>query len=134
LAAVARGRSSRASEPGVVQGDGDGGDMSAPTLTNMLDARVSVITNDGRHIVVILEDCAERVYSSESGVEEAPLGLYMIRGDNVCVNARRRRRGGEGFEWTEDARALERERREGLTTRNCVARRTVRSWDRWMKS
>ena len=90
--------------------------MSAPTLTNMLDARVSVITNDGRHIVgtlrgfdqvtnVILEDCAERVYSSESGVEEAPLGVYMIRGDNVCVNARRRRRGGRGIEWTEDARA-----------------------------
>ena len=90
--------------------------MSAPTLTSMMDARVSVITNDGRHIVgtlrgfdqvtnVILEDCAERVYSSESGVEEAPLGVYMIRGDNVCVNARRRRRGGEGFERTEDARA-----------------------------
>ena len=90
--------------------------MSAPTLTNMLDARVSVSTNDGRHIVgtlrgfdqvtnVILEDCAERVYSSESGVEEAPLGVYMIRGDNVCVNARRRRRGGRGIEWTEDARA-----------------------------
>ena len=90
--------------------------MSAPTLTNMLDARVSVITNDGRHIVgtlrgfdqvtnVILEDCAERVYSSESGVEEAPLGVYMIRGDNVCVNARRRRRGGRGIELTEDARA-----------------------------
>ncbi|ABO97341.1 predicted protein [Ostreococcus lucimarinus CCE9901] len=70
--------------------------MSAPTLTNMLDARVSVITNDGRHIVgtlrgfdqvtnVILEDCAERVYSSESGVEEAPLGVYMIRGDNVAL-------------------------------------------------
>ena len=77
---------------------------------------LSVITNDGRHIVgtlrgfdqvtnVILEDCAERVYSSESGVEEAPLGVYMIRGDNVCVNARRRRRGGRGIEWTEDARA-----------------------------
>ena len=54
---------------------------------------------------VILEDCAERVYSSESGVEEAPLGVYMIRADNVCVNARRRRRGGRGIEWTEDARA-----------------------------
>jgi U6 snRNA-associated Sm-like protein LSm8 len=66
------------------------------TLTSMVDARVSVITNDGRHIGgvlrgfdqvvnVILEDCHERVYSTTSGVEHAPLGLYMIRGDNMCV-------------------------------------------------
>ena len=66
------------------------------TLASMVDARVSVITNDGRHIVgvlrgfdqvvnVILEDCHERVYSTTSGVEHAPLGLYMIRGDNMCV-------------------------------------------------
>ncbi|OUS46775.1 small nuclear ribonucleo protein splicing factor [Ostreococcus tauri] len=65
-------------------------------LGPMVHARVHVLTNDGRHVVgtlrgfdqvtnVILEDCAERVYSSESGVEEAPLGVYMIRGDNVCV-------------------------------------------------
>jgi U6 snRNA-associated Sm-like protein LSm8 len=70
------------------------------TLAGMVDGRVHVITNDGRHIVgtlrgfdqvvnVILEDCHERVYSSESGVEEAPLGLYVIRGDNVCVIERR---------------------------------------------
>lgn len=68
------------------------------TLAGMVDRRVHVITNDGRHVVgtlrgfdqvvnVILEDCHERVYSSESGVEEAPLGLYVIRGDNVCVFA-----------------------------------------------
>lgn len=70
------------------------------TLAGMVDGRVHVITNDGRHIVgtlrgfdqvvnVILEDCHERVYSSESGVEEAPLGLYVIRGDNVYVIERR---------------------------------------------
>jgi len=77
------------------------GTMSTTTgrggaLAGMVDRRVHVITNDGRHVVgtlrgfdqvvnVILEDCRERVYSSESGVEEAPLGLYVIRGDNVCV-------------------------------------------------
>ncbi|CEG01322.1 Ribonucleoprotein LSM domain,eukaryotic/archaea-type [Ostreococcus tauri] len=65
-------------------------------LGPMVHARVHVLTNDGRHVVgtlrgfdqvtnVILEDCAERVYSSESGVEEAPLGVYMIRGDNVAL-------------------------------------------------
>lgn len=75
---------------------GGGGGGHAPSLAGMVDARVHVITNDGRHVVgtlrgfdqvtnVILEGCSERVYSSERGVEEAPLGLYMIRGDNVCV-------------------------------------------------
>ena len=75
---------------------GGGGGGHAPSLAGMVDARVHVITNDGRHVVgtlrgfdqvtnVILEGCSERVYSSERGVEEAPLGLYMIRGDNMCV-------------------------------------------------
>jgi len=78
------------------RGGGGGGGGHAPSLAGMVDARVHVITNDGRHVVgtlrgfdqvtnVILEGCSERVYSSERGVEEAPLGLYMIRGDNVCV-------------------------------------------------
>ncbi len=31
---------------------------------------------------VILEKCEERVFSSE-GTEIVPLGLYIIRGDNV---------------------------------------------------
>ena len=34
---------------------------------------------------LVLEDCHERVYSTKSGVELEPLGLYMIRGDNVAV-------------------------------------------------
>ena len=33
----------------------------------------------------MLEDCHERVYSTKSGVELEPLGLYVIRGDNVAV-------------------------------------------------
>ena len=32
---------------------------------------------------LILEGSHERVYSSTSGVEKVPLGLYIIRGDNV---------------------------------------------------
>ena len=54
----------------------------------------SVITNDGRNIIgilrgfdqttnLILEECFERVYSEDSGVEQAVLGLYIIRGDNM---------------------------------------------------
>lgn len=32
---------------------------------------------------LVLADCVEREFSSEEGVEMVPLGLYMIKGDNV---------------------------------------------------
>jgi len=55
-----------------------------------------VVTSDGRIIVgtlvgndqvqnLILNDAKERVYSPDDNVEEVPLGLYVIRGDNLCV-------------------------------------------------
>ncbi len=34
---------------------------------------------------VILERCFERVFSDE-GAEEVPLGLYIVRGDNMYVH------------------------------------------------
>lgn len=34
-------------------------------------------------INVILEECHERVFSVDSPVELVPLGLYVIRGDNM---------------------------------------------------
>lgn len=57
---------------------------------------IEVITSDGRVIVGVLrgfdqsinlalEDCHERIYSRDSGVEISPLGLYVIRGDTVAV-------------------------------------------------
>lgn len=57
---------------------------------------ISVITCDGRNIVgflrgfdqtcnLILEDCHERIYSTTAGVDQVPLGLYIIRGDNVAI-------------------------------------------------
>lgn len=36
---------------------------------------------------VILQDCHERVFSATAGVEQVPLGLYIIRGDNMYVRA-----------------------------------------------
>ena len=68
----------------------------AKELTALVDTQISVITNDGRNIIgilrgfdqttnLILEDCFERVYSANSGVEQAVLGLYIIRGDNIAV-------------------------------------------------
>jgi U6 snRNA-associated Sm-like protein LSm8 len=65
-------------------------------LADYVNQIVTVITCDGRNIVglmlgfdqtinVILQDCHERVYSLDEGVQQVPLGLYIVRGDNVAV-------------------------------------------------
>jgi U6 snRNA-associated Sm-like protein LSm8 len=33
----------------------------------------------------VLSDSKERVYSMDEGVEEIPLGLYLVKGDMMCV-------------------------------------------------
>lgn len=35
---------------------------------------------------VVLSDSKERVYSMDEGVEEIPLGLYLVKGDQMCVS------------------------------------------------
>ena len=58
--------------------------------------KLFIVTSDGRTIVgtllgndqvqnLILNDAVERVYSDDADVEEVPLGLYLIRGDNLCL-------------------------------------------------
>ena len=37
---------------------------------------------------VVLSDSKERVYSLDEGVEEVPLGLYLVKGDMMYVAAR----------------------------------------------
>ena len=34
---------------------------------------------------VVLSDSKERVYSIDEGIEEVPLGLYLVKGDMMCV-------------------------------------------------
>ena len=34
---------------------------------------------------MVLEECHERVYSVDAGVEQVVLGLYIIRGDNIAI-------------------------------------------------
>jgi U6 snRNA-associated Sm-like protein LSm8 len=57
---------------------------------------VFVLTTDGRiiggklvghdHVQnIILHDSYERIYSDAFDVEHVPLGLYVIRGDSVCL-------------------------------------------------
>ncbi|CBQ73610.1 related to LSM8-Component of small nuclear ribonucleoprotein complexes involved in RNA processing and splicing [Sporisorium reilianum SRZ2] len=68
--------------------------MSA--LQQYLDQHVLVITQDGRVIVgtlrgsdavgsIILASSVERIFSADEGVEEVPLGLYILRGDSICL-------------------------------------------------
>jgi len=62
-------------------------------LQQLMDSQVSVVTNDGRTMFgtlkgldqklnVILEECKERVFSKEEGVEEVPVFWPLHR---VCV-------------------------------------------------
>ncbi|CAL1699408.1 unnamed protein product [Somion occarium] len=66
------------------------------SLQGYVDHRVLLILQDGRAIVgvmagfdqksnVVLSDSKERVYSTDEGVEEIPLGLYLVKGDQMCV-------------------------------------------------
>jgi U6 snRNA-associated Sm-like protein LSm8 len=34
---------------------------------------------------VVLSESKERIYSIDVGVEEIPLGLYLVKGDMMCV-------------------------------------------------
>ena len=55
-----------------------------------------LVTSDGRIIVghfvghdqvqnVILKEAHERIYSADEPVERVPLGLYVVRGDSLCL-------------------------------------------------
>ncbi|KIP07317.1 hypothetical protein PHLGIDRAFT_127754 [Phlebiopsis gigantea 11061_1 CR5-6] len=66
------------------------------SLQGFVDQRVLLILQDGRAIVgvmagfdqksnVVLSDSKERVYSVEEGVEEIPLGLYLVKGDQIVL-------------------------------------------------
>jgi len=68
----------------------------AAALETLVNKVISVITSDGRMIIgtlkgfdqtinLILDQSHERVFSTGQGVEQVPLGLYVIRGDNVAV-------------------------------------------------
>ncbi|TFL04674.1 hypothetical protein BDV98DRAFT_562646 [Pterulicium gracile] len=66
------------------------------SLQGYVDRRVFLVLQDGRSIVgtlagydqksnVVLSNSTERVYSSDEGVEEIPLGLYLVKGDMICL-------------------------------------------------
>ncbi|KAJ7439318.1 hypothetical protein FB451DRAFT_1027012 [Mycena latifolia] len=66
------------------------------SLQGYVDRRVLLILQDGRVIVgvmvgfdqksnVVLSDSKERIYSIDEGVEEIPLGLYLVKGDMIVL-------------------------------------------------
>ncbi|KAF4583445.1 hypothetical protein EYR38_002196 [Pleurotus pulmonarius] len=66
------------------------------SLQGYVDRHVLLILQDGRAIVgimagfdqksnVVLSESKERVYSMEEGVEEIPLGLYLVKGDMIVL-------------------------------------------------
>lgn len=65
-------------------------------ISSLIKEQVCVITCDGRSIFgilagydqlqnLILKEASERVYSPDADPESVPLGLYVIRGDNVAI-------------------------------------------------
>lgn len=65
-------------------------------LESLVDHVVSVISNEGRvytgilksfdqSMNLVMNNCYEKVYSQEEGVEFLKLGLYFLRGDNVAI-------------------------------------------------
>ncbi|KAF8317686.1 LSM-domain-containing protein [Clavulina sp. PMI_390] len=68
------------------------------SLAGYVDKLVLMILQDGRTIVgtlagfdqksnIVLSNSTERVYSLEEGVEEVPLGLYLVKGDTITLIA-----------------------------------------------
>ena len=65
-------------------------------LEEYVGETVLVVTNDGRILVgtlrgydrqtnVILAKCVERVFDADAGIEEDPVGLYVVKGNNVAA-------------------------------------------------
>lgn len=68
----------------------------ASLLQPLVGLVVLVVTLEGRTVVgtlkgydsvgnVVLSDAHERLFSADRGMEREPLGLYLIRGDALCV-------------------------------------------------
>ncbi|PIA18317.1 N-alpha-acetyltransferase 38, NatC auxiliary subunit [Coemansia reversa NRRL 1564] len=65
-------------------------------LQSYVGKKILAVTNDGRILVgilcgldqttnIIMQNCQERIFSEDEGVEVVDLGLYLIRGDNIAI-------------------------------------------------
>jgi len=88
----------------------------ASELQAYINHSLLIVTNDGRIITgtlkgfdqttnIILTDTYERVFSPEEPVELVPLGLYIIRGDNISVLGELDVEKDEEIPWTQSIKA-----------------------------
>lgn len=63
---------------------------AGPVLLVLQDGRaiVGVLAGFDQKSNVVLSESKERVYSIDEGVEEIPLGLYLVKGDMMYVQSR----------------------------------------------
>lgn len=65
-------------------------------LDDLIDKNIQVITTEGRiftgnlvsfdqSLNVVLQECFEKVYDNSKPVQIENMGVYIIRGDNVCI-------------------------------------------------
>ena len=70
----------------------------ATFVEQLVEKTVNVITNDGRNFIgtlvsfdqktnLILSACIERIYIENHDVQAEEMGVFFIRGDNVCLIA-----------------------------------------------
>ncbi len=66
------------------------------SLVDYLNQRTLVLTSDGRILLgtllgfdqtanLVLSNTMERLFSAEEAVEEVPMGVYVLRGENVAM-------------------------------------------------
>ncbi|WFD41260.1 snRNP Sm proteins [Malassezia japonica] len=66
------------------------------SLQGYMEQQVLLVTQDGRVLVgnlrgydalgsLVLSECVERIFSRDAGVEEVPLGVYILRGDSISL-------------------------------------------------
>lgn len=65
-------------------------------LETLVNDYAQVITSEGRVFIgklvsfdqmsnLVIQECKEKVYSKEDGIQIENMGVYLIRGDNVCL-------------------------------------------------
>ncbi|CAA20133.1 U6 snRNA-associated Sm-like protein LSm8 [Schizosaccharomyces pombe] len=81
------------------------------SLADFMEQRVQVITNDGRVVLgslkgfdhttnLILSDSFERIISMDQDMETIPLGVYLLRGENVAMVGLVNEELDSEIEWT----------------------------------
>ena len=60
------------------------GKQHHPSIEHNLTVHQGVLAGFDQKSNIVLSDCKERVYSTDEGVEEIPLGLYLVKGETVC--------------------------------------------------